>query len=115
MHAEMGIELRNNEYESCKQFRFISSEWKMRRKSLYVRLVIESGHKGSLLLLKSIVSEVKCKKPSEKDDQFFWVRWVKSYTLKTSSVQITFTQSPLCLHEVSYVKMFVCLDDHTPR
>lgn len=58
----------------------------MRRKSLYVRsiishfvesgeeLKIETWHMGRLLLLKSIVSEVKCEKPAEKNNQFFRVR-----------------------------------------
>ena len=66
----MYINLKNNAYESCKQFWSISSSGIMRRKSLHVRTVIshfveigevlnfETWHKGGLLLLESIVSEV---------------------------------------------------------
>ena len=74
----MGINLKSNAYESCKQFRSITSSGIMCRKSLHVRTVIlhfieigevlniETWHKGSLLLLQSIVSEVKCDKLAEK-------------------------------------------------
>ena len=77
----MYINLKNNAYESCKQFWSISSSGIMRRKSLHVRTVIshfveigevlniETWHKGRLLLLESIVSEVKCDKLTEKNDQ----------------------------------------------
>ena len=66
----MCINPKNNAYESCKQFRSISSSGIMCRKSLHVRTVIshfleigevlniETWHKGRLLLLGSIVSEV---------------------------------------------------------
>ena len=62
---EMCINLKNNAYESCKQFRSISSSGIMCRKSLHVRPVIshfveigevlniETWHKGRLLLLES--------------------------------------------------------------
>ena len=65
-------------YESCKQFRSNSSSGIMCRKSLYVRTVIshfveigvvlniETWHKGRLLLLENIVSEVKCDNLAEK-------------------------------------------------
>ena len=74
----MYINLKNNAYESCKQFWSISSSGIMRRKSLHVRTVIshfveigevlniETWHKGRLLLLETIVSEGKCDKLAEK-------------------------------------------------
>ena len=72
--GEMCINLKNNAYKSCKQFRSNSSSGIMCRKSLNVLTVIshfveigevlniETWHKGRLLLSKSIVSEVKCDK-----------------------------------------------------
>ena len=66
----MCINLKNNAYESCKQFRSISSSGIMCRKSLHVGTVIshfleigevlniETWHKGGLLVLESTVSEV---------------------------------------------------------
>ena len=74
----MYINLKNNAYESCKQFWPISSSGITPRKSLHVRTVIshfveigevlniETWHKGRLLLLESIVCEVKCDKLAEK-------------------------------------------------
>ena len=77
----MCINLKNKAYESCKQFRSISVSGIMCRKRFHVRTVIwhfveigevlniETWHKGRLLLLESIVSEVKCDKLAEKNDQ----------------------------------------------
>ena len=73
----MCINLKNNAYENYKQFQSISSRG-MCRKSLHVRTVIlhfveigevlniKTWHKGRLLLLESIVSEVKCDKLQKK-------------------------------------------------
>ena len=73
----MCINLKNNAYENHKQFQSISSRG-MCRKSLHVRTVIlhfveigevlniKTWHKGRLLLLESIVSEVKCNKLQKK-------------------------------------------------
>ena len=73
----MCINLKNNAYENYKQFQSISSRG-MCRKSLHVRTVIlhfveigevlniKTRHKGRLLLLESIVSEVKCDKLQKK-------------------------------------------------
>ena len=73
----MCINLKNNACENYKQFQSISSRG-MCRKSLHVRTVIlhfveigevlniKTWHKGRLLLLESIVSEVKCDKLQKK-------------------------------------------------
>ena len=73
----MCINLKNNAYENYKQFQSISSRG-MCRKSLHVRTVIlhfveigevlniKTWHKGRLLLLENIVSEVKCDKLQKK-------------------------------------------------
>ena len=73
----MCINLKNNAYENYKQFQSISSRG-MCRKSVHVRTVIlhfveigevlniKTWHKGRLLLLESIVSEVKCDKLQKK-------------------------------------------------
>ena len=63
--SEMCIELKNK-MRTVNSLGLFPRSGIMRRKSLYVCLKIESWHRGSLLLLKSIVSEVKCKKPTEK-------------------------------------------------
>ena len=73
----MCLNLKNNAYENYKQFQSISSRG-MCRKSLHVRTVIlhfveigevlniKTWHKGRLLLLENIVSEVKCDKLQKK-------------------------------------------------
>ena len=73
----MCINLKNNAYENYKQFQSISSRG-MCCKSLHVWRVIlhfieigevlniKTWHKGRLLLLESIVSEVKCDKLQKK-------------------------------------------------
>ena len=73
----MCINLKNNAYENYKQFQSISSRG-MCRKSLHVQTVIlhfveigevlniKTWHKGRLLLLENIVSEVKCDKLQKK-------------------------------------------------
>ena len=73
----MCINLKNNVYENSKQFQSISSRG-MCHKSLHVRTVIlhfveigevlniKTWHKGRLLLLESIFSEVKYDKLQKK-------------------------------------------------
>ena len=119
----MCINLKNNAYESCKQFRSISSSGIMCRKSLHVRTVIshfvaiggvlkiETWHIGSLLLLEIIASEFKCDKPAEKMISPFECASVeaKVVTGKPSSLHERGRDS--CLRVLCYKRLFtkVCM------
>ena len=99
----MCINPKNNAYESCKQFRSISSSGIMCRKSLHVLTVtshfvdigevlnIETWHKGRLLLLESIVSEGKCDKLAEKMIRPFECASVAAKVVRELIMQLSLT------------------------
>ena len=98
----MYINPKNNAYESCKQFRSISSSGIMCRKSLHVRTVIscfleigevlniKTWREGRLLLLESIVSEVYGHKVAEKMISPFECT-ISSRTTLAATLQLSLT------------------------